>query len=131
LSTQHSGAVADCLDNYDNQALTNAAIQFGVSNAGVSGTFPLGLNLYGFCLQNNAAAVTYFQFWDKAGAAPTVGTTAPTYTFMVPANSTLFIAPERALLKFVNAAYIACTTARANGTAPATAATVDVWYSQR
>lgn len=77
-----------------------------------------------FQITNGGTVDAYFQIYDALTASVTVGTTAPTWTFLVPAGvgATQVGAYEYtgAPLKFEVGAIYACTTTPTGGTDPTT-----------
>lgn len=68
-------------------------------------------NLFGFSLLNNTAAVVWISFWNVATGSVTLGTTAPTCVFPIPANGTLVISPgDAALMNSATAISFAAVT---------------------
>ena len=69
-------------------------------------------NLYGFSIQNNTAAVAYLSFWNVASGSVTLGTTAPTCVFAIPASAALTVPPGViGLMNGAAAMSFACVTA--------------------
>lgn len=91
-------------------ALTNSAVTVDAS-AGTLG--------YYFCW-NPAAAVTYIQIYDIAGAV-TVGTSVPKMSLGIPPTASGNLEWSQGV-HFANAIKVAATTTAGGGTAPATAA---------
>lgn len=89
--------------------------------------------LYGFCFDNNSASSDVFiQIFDKALANVTVGTTAPDFTFRVPAGAVFGKdAQDLSLHYFVNGCVVACTSTRTGSGSPAANASVNIWYKSQ
>ncbi len=86
-------------------------------------------NLYAFLAENNFASTAYIQFFDAADIADvTVGTTAPDFTFRIPADGAMGRDPsDTPLHYFVKGCVIAVTATRTGNGAPGAPATVQVW----
>jgi len=87
-------------------------------------------NLYGFEIENNDAASEIFvQIFDKLAANVTVGTTAPDYSFRVPAGTNFGKDAESFPIRFHSTGItIACTSTRTGGSAPASNCSLNLWY---
>jgi len=66
-------------------------------------------------LGNTTAAVAYLQLFDADSADVTVGTTTPTYAFLIPASATVIINLSKPL-HLATGFTIACTTTRTGST---------------
>lgn len=89
-------------------------------------------NIYGFLIENNGAFAVYLQCFDNLAAAVTVGTTAPSFTFRIPAYGTLGKDSQQLALSFCKRGLvIAITSGRDDAVAPAAPATVHVWHSKK
>ena len=51
-------------------------------------------NLFGFSMFNNTAAVVFLSFWNVVVGSVTLGTTAPTCIFALPASGALTVSPS-------------------------------------
>jgi len=98
-------------------ALTTNVLQACINN-NVSATGALVAvkasagNLMGFSFQNNTAAVAYLEFWNVVVGSVTLGTTAPTCIFALPASAALTVAPGAfALLNSTTGMAFAAVTA--------------------
>lgn len=123
MAHDNTNSAAAALSSYYNSAL-NATKQT-VGDAGNK------INIYGVKIENNDSAVMYVQLFNKAAANVTVGTTVADWTIMVPANDGVILPPARVLKHFNVGLVVAATTTRTGSTNPGTAATVDIWFSQR
>jgi hypothetical protein len=101
---------------YKASALTNTAVTVKAS-AG---------NLGGYHCFNPAAAATYIQIYDTAGAV-TVGTTTAVLSFGLPASGGGNVEFANGV-NFASAIKVAATTTGTGGTAPATAAECNFLY---
>lgn len=81
--------------------------------------------LGGYMLQNPAAATTFLQVFDNA--APTVGTTAPTYVIAVPASGTRDVEFSCGIAH-ASAITVAATTTATGLTSPATGLVTTILY---
>ena len=92
-----------------NQALTN--INVNATGALVAVKASAG-NLFGLSMFNNTAAIVFLSFWNVAVGSVTLGTTAPTCVFALPASGSLTIPPSNfALLNSGTAISFAAVTA--------------------
>ena len=84
--------------------------------------------LYGWYFFNNNSAVSYCQIFDvSATGSVTLGTTAPTMSFGIPAFGGANAFPNQGI-KFSNGIVIAMTTTRAGSTAPTTSVDYNIFY---
>lgn len=102
---------------YSNTALSSTKQQ--ISSAACTVT--------GWAVHNPAAATTYIQIWDLASASVTVGTTAPSWTLVLPAGATANMF-DTGGVKHATGFTVAATTTATGSTAPATAAVVSFFY---
>ncbi len=84
-------------------------------------------SLTGWYLFNGAATTCYMQIFDVSGAV-TLGTTAPTLSFGIPAGSAANVAPGTAGITFANAIKVASTTTRAGAVPCTVGSDVNFWY---
>lgn len=85
--------------------------------------------LYGYYVYNPEAAVTFVHFYNVAAASVTVGTTNPQMTLAIPAGSAANVTIPQGIV-FSNAGWsVAATTTAGGNTAPATGASLVVWYA--
>jgi hypothetical protein len=90
------------------QALTN--INVNATGALVAVKASAG-NLFGLSMFNGTAAIVYLSFWNVATGSVTLGTTAPTCVFALPASGTLTVPPsDFALLNSATAISFAAVT---------------------
>ena len=75
-------------------------------------------NLYGFSMLNNTASPVFLEFWNIAAGSVTLGTTAPTQVYVIPANGTLTVIADTAQMNGAAAMSYAAVTAY-NGSTPA------------
>lgn len=88
-------------------------------------------NLYGFEVENNGASDVYLQVFDKLAVDVTVGTTTPDYTFRIPASSNFGKDSQQFPLHYHGTGVtIAVTATRTGSGAPASDATVQMWFSK-
>jgi hypothetical protein len=88
-------------------------------------------NCYGFEVENNDTADVFLQVFNKAAADVTVGTTAPDYTFRIPASSNFGKDSQIFPIHYHDLGLvIAVTTTRTGSSNPGTAATVQIWFSK-
>lgn len=87
-------------------------------------------NLYAFEVENNSSSADVFvQFFNATAANVTLGTTVPDFTFRIPAGSNFGKdAEDFPLHYFPTALSIAVTSTRTGSSAPASAATVQLWF---
>jgi hypothetical protein len=112
-SSNSGGSPALC-----SAALTNTLVLCGA-------TGPHQITLYDLGNASNAA-VSFLQVFDAASTgAVTLGTTAPTLSFEMPANMGRIIALNPGQ-PFVNGVVIVCTTTRTGSTAPASTCPVNI-----
>jgi len=89
-------------------------------------------NLFGFFVENEDSDPIYLQMFNKEVGDVTPGVTAPDFSFKIPGNTVLGKdAQEFPLDHFPIALTVCVTTTRTGGVAPATAASVHFWHSQR
>lgn len=91
-------------------------------------------NLYGFYIEETSGTDIYVQFYDAADIADvTVGSTAPDFTFRIPANAGMGKdCNDSPLHFFAKGCVAAVTTTRTGGVAPAFDATAHFWsYNQK
>lgn len=119
MSQSRTGSSNQAIDHYYNGALaeTKATAFIGMGN------------LYGFELENNNATTDVFvQFYDKLIANVTVGTTVPDFTFRIPAGANYGKDAQNLVLHFFNiGCVVACTSTRTGASAPASAASINLW----
>jgi hypothetical protein len=90
------------------QALTN--INVNATGALVAVKASAG-NLFGLSMFNGTAAIVYLSFWNVATGSVTLGTTAPTCVFALPASGTLTVPPsDFAMLNSATAISFAAVT---------------------
>ena len=99
---------------YTSQTTT---VQTVTSAAGTFGGYHVG---------NPNSSAEYIQVFDTTGSV-TLGTTAPTWVFMIPANDSRTIEFTHGLT-VSNGIKFACTTTETGSTAPSTGLTVDVLF---
>lgn len=68
-------------------------------------------NLHGFSILNNTASPVFLSFWNVAVGSVTLGTTAPTMVFCIPASGTLTVNSDVALMNGASAMSYAAVTA--------------------
>ena len=84
--------------------------------------------LYGWYFFNNNSTVAYCQIFDVSSTgSATLGTTAPTMSFGIPAFGGANAFPTQGI-KFSNGIVIAMTTTRAGSTAPTTSVDYNIFY---
>ncbi len=101
--------------------LTNVAYQVKTS----------GGNLLGWNIINPNGSAVYVKLFDSLAADVTVGTTTPKLTIMVPANGTVYVAPNCIQEQFADAITMAVTTgvADSDNTNPGSAVHVHIKYN--
>jgi len=75
-------------------------------------------NLHGFSMLNGTASPVYLSFWNTVVGSVTLGTTAPTMVFLIPASGTLTVTSDIALMNGAAGSCYAAVTAY-NGSTPA------------
>lgn len=103
----------------------------GTFSAATTGTPALvhnaKLNLYGFTVVNNTAALAYVQLFDKATTgAVTLGSTVPDAVIPVPPNGSVSRSFPEAV-EFGNGLVVASTTTRNGSAGAATDILFDFW----
>ena len=118
-----------CNPNANSTACADHSYEASVSNSPVQ-IFTNRGNLYGFLVENNTVADCFIQLFDAATiGAVTVGTTAPNFTFKVPASGAMGKdATEIPIHFFAKGCVVAVTTTRTGSTAPASGATCQFWH---
>lgn len=84
-------------------------------------------NVWGYYVYNPEAAVTFVHFYNTASGSVTVGTTNPLFTIAVPAGAAANVGFPYGIA-FSTAITVAATTTAGGNTAPATGASLVVWY---
>lgn len=82
--------------------------------------------LAGYYIDNPNAAMTYIQLFNATAGAVTLGSTAPTLSFGIPASAAANLAGMR--VSFTTALSIAATTTRAGSTGPSSVVDVNFYY---
>jgi len=67
-------------------------------------------SLYGFSILNNTASPVYLSFWNVASGSVTLGTTAPTCVFLIPASASLTVMSPLGIMNGASAMSFACVT---------------------
>src|ERR1041385_4692169 len=130
MSFPGNGGPVNALNNFFFDGLVATKKSIGLDPGG-AGVFPCGVSIFGYKIENNTASAIYLQFFNLAsGTSITLGTTVPDWTVAVPASGAAIIDPKRVLKYFNLGCQLYATTTRTGSTAPATGATVDIWYSQ-
>lgn len=83
--------------------------------------------VYGYYAYNPEAAVTFVHFYNTASGSVTVGTTNPLFTLQIPPASAANLMSEIGIT-FGTAIAVAATTTAGGNTAPATGASLTVFY---
>lgn len=89
-----------------------------------------GSTIHGFRLENNHTSAVYVQLFNARVADVTLGTTAPTVSFLLPASGSTQIEPRAFLYYFNKGISIACTATRTGSGSPTAAASVSLWFSK-
>ena len=90
-----------------------------VLNVGEAGAADRQFTVYLIDIQNTTAAVAYLQIFNKRAADVTLGTTAPTYAFGVPASGHITIPMPEGLYLGGGGMSVAGTTTRTGSTGAA------------
>jgi len=88
-------------------------------------------NLLGWNIINPNGSAVYVKLYDLLAAGTTVGTSTPKLTIMVPANGTVYVAPNCIQEEFADAITMAVTTgvADSDNTNPGSAVHVHLKYN--
>lgn len=117
---RRTAQASQSMNHYYNGSLSNTKVEV---LAGVA-------NLYGFEIENNdASSEVFVQIFDKPSASVTVGTTAPDYSFRIPAGANFGKDAESFPIRFHSLGItIACTSTRTGAGAPASNCSIQLWY---
>lgn len=87
-------------------------------------------NMFGFLFENNSATdAVYVQVFKKLAASVTVGTTAPDFTYKVPAGAVFGKDATDFALDFCSPGLtVACTSTRTGAGAPNADLTAHIWF---
>lgn len=110
---------SSAMDHFYQESVTNTKVEVSDTKT----------NMYGFLFENNDSSAVYVQIFNKDADDVTVGTTAPDFTYLVPANSVFGKDAQDIVIDHFNVGLtIAVTTTRTGAAAPTTAATIHIWH---